>query len=423
MARNDDTTPTDDGGIETADDTAVRAAVGDWMTTRPAAGAALLALGSAVLTWQAGSLVAGVPMSRVTLAGMAGVAAPVLGVLAALFALGRPAYSTGAGLVGGGIVLLDVVGMLYAPSPIEHPELVFSALLAAGIGAVLCVGWRAGGPTVTFGRLDPVVRHGRSLLVVALVGLLILNGAPAVTAQERVPQQQGELGGLVLNQGTLAGGYYSYQANCPKPEDSLLALPLGSEEPCLDVTVDSSEQPAGSFDRVARQQLDSAKGRNVIIDDFLIFKNFYNPERDVFEHVELSATQAIAETEDGEDPRAVSVYISEYRAENNEARLNLVDIPLIEDPGIQVDNVDYWTCTPQNESGQGTINDIRFGVDSNPTLTNGEDATLLAHQLGSTKTTLTDFQLSVRPGKRDRPVADADPTDPPSNCLEGTITD
>jgi len=378
-----------------------------------------------VLTWQARTLLAGVPLSRVTPAGIAGAAAPTIGLLVALVAVARPAHSSVAGAVGGSVALLDVVGMLYAPTPVEHPKLVFSALLVAGVGAVLCVGWRAGGPTVRFGRLDSVLGYGRSLLVVGMVVLLILNGAPAVTAQERVPQQQGELGGLVLDQGTLDAGFYSYQANCPQPEDPLITMPIDFDftEPCLDVNVDSSERKAGSFDRVARQQLDSAKGRKVIINDFLIFKNFYNRDKDTFEHVELSATQAIADTEDGEDPRAVSVYISEYRAENNEARLNLVDIPLIEDPGLKVDNVDDWTCTPQNESGQGTINDIRFKVDSNPTLTNGKDATLLGHQLGSTKTTLTNFKLKVRPGKRDRPVADAEPTEPPSNCLEGNLKD
>ncbi|WP_136716660.1 hypothetical protein [Halorientalis salina] len=423
MARNDDTTPTGHDGTDTDERAGrpVRSRFSEWIATRPAAGAALLALGSSVLAWQAVSLLASVPGGTVTLAGVAGVAAPVFAVVVALFALGRPDYSTVAGLVGGSIVLLDVVGMMYAPTPIEYPQLVVSALLVAGIGGVLCVGWRAGGPTVEFGRIDDVFSHGRSLLVVGLVVLLALNGAPAVTAQEKVPQQQGALGGLVLDQGTLAAGFYSYQASCPKPKDPLITL--GEDEPCLDATVDSSERASGSIDRVARQQLDSALGKKVLIDDFLIFKNFYNPDQDKFEHVELSATQAIAETDDGEDPRAVSVYISEYRAENNEARLNLVDIPLIEDPGIKVDNVNYWTCTPQNESGQGSINDIRFGIDSDPTLTGGKDATLLAHQLGSTQTTLTNFKLKVRPGKRDRPVADADPTDPPSNCLEGTITD
>ena len=427
MVRNDDTTSDEHDGTTTDGrvDATVRDAVSEWTATRPAAGAALLALGGSVLAWRATSLVAGVPASRVTVVGIAGVTAPLLCLLAALFAVGRPTYATAAGLTGGTIALADVVGMLYAPTPIEFPNLVFSALLAAGVGAVLCVGWRADGPTVEVGWFAPAVGHGRSLLVVGLAILLALNGAPAVTAQEKVPQQQGALGGLVLDQGTLDTGFYSYQANCPQPEDPLITMPIDFDftEPCLDVTVDSSERAAGSFDRVARQQLDSAKGRKVLIDDFLIFKNFYNRDKDVYEHVELSATRAIAETDDGKDPRAVSVYISEYRAESAEARLNLVDIPLIEDPGIKVDNVDYWTCTPQNESGFGTINDIRLKVDSNPTLTDGEDATLLAHQLGSTQTTLTNFKLKVRPGKRDRPVADADPTTPPSNCLEGSIKD
>lgn len=427
MARNTDTardehddTITDDHAVSLLED-----GLREWATTRPTAGAALLALGSAVLVWQAGSLLAGVPLADVTPAGFAGVAAPILGVLVALFAVARPGYSTAAGLTGGTAVLYDFVGMLYTPTPIEHPQLVFSALLAAGVGAVLCIGWRSEGPSVRLGRFDSVFGYGRSLIVVGLVVLMLLNGAPAVTAQERVPQQQGELGGLVLDQGTLDAGFYSYQANCPQPEDPLITMPLDFDftEPCLDVTVDSSERASGSFERTARQQLDSAKGRKVIIGDFLIFKNFYNPDTDKWDHVELSATRAIADTGDGEDPRAVSVFISEYRAENNEARLNLVDVPLIEDPGLKVDNVDYWTCTPHNESGQGTINDIRFKVDSNPTLTDGEDATLLAHQLGSTKTTLTNFKLKVRYGKRERPVADAHPTDPPSNCLNGTLKD
>ncbi|MFB6178561.1 MAG: hypothetical protein ABEI77_02415 [Halorientalis sp.] len=412
---------TPDDRDQSDDHTAVRSGFGEWTATRPAAGAMLLALGSSVLAWQASGLVAGVPFSRITLVGLVGVLAPLFGVLAGLFAVGQPEYSTESGLVGGTIALADVVGMLYAPTPIDHPNLVFSALLVAGVGAICCVGWRAGGPNVTFGRFDAAFSYGRSLLVVGMVVLLVLNGAPAVTATERVPHQQGALGGLVLDQGTLDTGYYSYQANCPKPEDPLVTLPLFSGgEPCLHINVDSSKRQAGSFNRTARQQLDNAKGRKVVINDFLIFKNFYNRDKDSFEHVQLSATTAISEG-GGEGHRAVSVYISEYRAENAEARLNLVDIPLIEDPGIKVDNVDYWTCTPQNESGQGSINDIRFKVDSNPTLTDGKDVTLLAHQLGSTKTTLTNFKLKVKPGKRQRPPADADPTTAPSNCLDGNL--
>jgi hypothetical protein len=369
-----------------------------------------------VLAWEAYTLIASASGATVTAAGFAGVLAPLFAGIVGLLVLSRPDHADILGLVGVGLVVADVVGMLVAPAPVSHPHLVFTALLLAGVGGVLCLSWRPETPSVTVGRFQPAFRASRGLVVVALVVLLAVTAAGAASG-DKVPAQEGKdtLGGLVLDQGTLEAAYISYQANCPKPKDPL--IDLGPDEPCLDITVDSTTMGPGSFNRTARLQLDSARDGKVEINDFIIFKNFYDSEEDSYEYVELSASYAVAETPSKHQPYAVEAYFSEYRAEAAKARLDLVDIPLIEDPGIKVDKVDYWTCTPQNESGFGTINDIRLGIDSDPRLTGGSDGTILAHQLESTKTTLTNFKVETGEGRRERPEADLEPTTPPGNCL------
>jgi hypothetical protein len=229
-----------------------------------------------------------------------------------------------------------------------------------------------------------------------------------MTSREYFPVQNESLGGFVVHQGTLAAGTYDYQAHCPAP-----ATGIGGES-CLDISVDSTTtDDVGS--RTARQRLGDTSVAPVDIDDFLIYKDFYDDDIGSYVHFELTADRAIADTETAPgSPSAVDVYISEFRSQNLTARLDLIQDPIFD--GIPADHINYWTCTPGNDSGFGTINDVRVGLDVSPRLTDGRRVSLNAHTLGSTKTRLTDFALRVETGRHDPIDADVEPTSTAPGC-------
>ncbi|WP_246986549.1 hypothetical protein [Halorientalis marina] len=404
---------TDPGTGHDDDDTATQTPTGrlrSWLTARPARGAALLALGSLLLSWQA-LLFVRVPDTTITSAGYAGIFAPLLGVVLAGVTLLWPGRATAAGLTGVLIALGDVTSMLLAPTEVADPHALFLALLVAGVGGLLCASGTR--PQVRIERVSTAVRVGSSVLVVvALAALLVTVTAPAASGDD-FPQQDGELGGFVLVQDTLDAGQYNYQAHCPKPTTIDLL-----DEGCIEATLDSSKKD--DVNRFGRQRLDCWNNNEVVIGGFQIYKNFPVRGTDKIESLELSATTAYATggdcgTFDGDPPEAVDVYASEFRARQLEARLDVVDFPGY-DPGIKVDNVNYWECSPQNASGLGSVNDVRFGLDAFPALTNGRDVYLLAHQLGSTKTELTNFELRVRAEKIEDINVTQEPSEAPANC-------
>jgi hypothetical protein len=413
MARDD---TTDDGAATDSDPSSgrpdgPRARLDRWTATRPTLGATLLALGSTVLGWRVLAQLSTVPMGRITPVGFAGATAPFVGIVLGLFVLARPEKARLAGGAGFGLVGFTFAGLLLSGVPFAHPELVFTGFVIGGIGAVICLAWDRDS-TVRIER-GPVFRAGRAALVCGLVLALAFTAAPAVSG-DTFPAQSDTLDGFVVSQSSLDAGMYSYQTDC----DTDPGFAIGGED-CLDITVDSTSQE--TIDRVARQQLDSTSVADVEINDFLIYENLFTDlrgGRNVY--FELTASQAVASSET-DNGRAIDVYVSEFRSEKLTARLDLIEFPGT--PGIPADNIAYWTCTPHNDSGFGTINDIRLGLDTNPRLTSGRDVSLLAHQLGSSETVLTDFKLKIgaelgnKSGVREPIPADDGPTTAPSNCL------
>ncbi|WP_336000942.1 hypothetical protein [Halorientalis halophila] len=392
----------------------LRARFDRWATGRPTLGAGLLAIGSAVLAWRALTLLWLVPTGRLTVFGFAGGVAPLASVVLGLFVLGRPEKARLAGGVGLGLVGFTFTGLLLSGLPFAYPKLAFTGFLMGGVGAVLCLAWH-GEPTVRVER-GPLFRVGRAGLACGLVLVLAFTAAPAVSG-DTFPAQMETQGGFVVHQAGLDAGTYSYQTDC----DTDPGFAIGGED-CLDITVDSKNQ--GNIDRAARQQLDSTSVADVEIDQFLIYENFYTELRGGRNlYFELTASQAVASSRtDGN--RAIDVYVSEFRSEDLTARLDLIEFPGT--PGIPADHIRYWTCTPHNDSGFGTINDIRLGLDTNPRLTDGRDVSLLAHQLGSSETVLTDFKLKIGAeingddGVHEPIPADGGPTESqnePGNCL------
>ncbi|MFB6084065.1 MAG: hypothetical protein ABEJ94_07460 [Halorientalis sp.] len=406
---------TTDERDETADDSAagpvgLRARFDRWVATRPTLGAALLALGSLVLAWRVLAQLSGVPLGRLTPVGFAGATAPFVATVIGSFVLARPEKARTAGGVGFGLVGFTFGGLLLSGVPLAHPELVFTGFVIAGIGAVICLAWHDTAVRIERG---PVFRVGRAALVCCLVVALAFTAAPAVTG-DTFPAQSDAIDGFVVSQSSLSAGTYSYQTDC----DTNPGFALGGED-CLNITVDSTSQER--IERAARQQLDSTSVAKVEITDFLIYENLYTElrgGRNVY--FELTAAQAVASSET-DSGRAIDVYISEFRSEALTARLDLIKFPGT--PGIPADHIAYWTCTPHDDSGFGTINDIRLGLDTNPRLTGGRDVSLLAHQLGSSETVLTDFKLKIgaelgnKSGIREPIPADAEPTTAPDNCL------
>ncbi len=417
MARDD---TTGDPGAATDSDQSVarsggaRARFDRWTATRPTLGAALLTLGSAVLAWRVLVQLSSVPLGRITPVGFAGATAPFVAVVLGLFVLARPEKARTTGGVAFGLVGFTFAGLLLSGVPLAHPELVFTGFVIGGVGAVICLAWDHH-RTVRIER-GPVFRAGRAALVCGLVVALAFTAAPAVSG-DTFPEQSDTIDGFVVSQSSLDSGLYSYQTDC----DTNPGFAIGGED-CLDITVDSTSQE--SIDRVARQQLDSTSVADVELNEFLIYENLFTDlrgGRNVF--FELTASQAVASSET-DNGRAIDVYVSEFRSEKLTARLDLIEFPGT--PGIPADNIAYWTCTPQNDSGFGTINDIRLGLDTNPRLTEGRDVSLLAHQLGSSETVLTDFKLKIgaelgnKSGIREPIPTDGGPTEaqtPPSNCL------
>lgn len=295
----------------------------------------------------------------------------------AAVAVARPRHAARAGLAGAAAGPLVTLLVATGPTVPVRSATLLACLLATVLGGGLCA---VGRPRrVTLGPVGSLSRAGRVGLVGGLVLVLVVGGLP-VAASDRFPAQADAYGGFVVHQDTLEAGYYDYAPDCGT---------VGAE--CENITVDSSTR---SSVRVARQRLDTREGNDVVLTNFLIYKNFYYEPREEFLSFELQATRAVATSGDG--GRAIDVYISEFRSEQLEARLNF---PLTDlDP--QVDTIEYWTCTPYNDSGWGTINDDRLGLSTDPRLTDGEDVSLLAHQLGSSKTVLTDFRLTVERGRR-----------------------
>ena len=402
-----ETTDPDEGHDGSSGQARIRDRFAAWLAGRPARGAALLALGGLLLSWQA-YLFVQVPNATVTTAGHAGVLAPLAGVVLATVAMLWPERGTVAGLAGVLVALGVVTNMLLAPTQVADPRVLFLALLAAGVGGLLCTSGRS---RVRIAGLTSAVRVTSSVLVVVVLATLLVTVAAPSASGDDFPQQDDELGGFVLVQDTLDAGQYNYQAHCPQPT----TIDLLSEG-CIEATLDSSKK--ADVNRFGRQRLDCWNDNEVVINGFTIYKNFPIGDTGEFESLELSATTAYATggecgTFAGDEPEAVDVYASEFHARQLEARLDVVNFPGY-DPGIKVDNVAYWECSPQNASGLGSINDVRFGLDAFPALTNGRDVYLLAHQLGSTKTELTNFKLRVRKEK----IPDIDETahSPPANC-------
>lgn len=379
----------------------------DEPTGRPVIGALALGVGSGLLAVQTALAFAGV-VGQSTIGVLAMVSA-LGGVAGAVGAVVDPGRSATVGLAGCGLAIAAATGVLFAPAGPPAPGVVFAALVAAGVGGLGCLGTPTGGRTARLRWSGPPLQALAGVVVLGTVVVFALTGAPAA-AGDTFPQQEDPYGGFVVSQDTLAAGEYSFIANCPQPETPF----LNAGEGCQDITVDSTNN--GSIQRTARQQLDDGgySTGEVTINEFMIYKNFYR-ESIGYEHLEMTATEAVADSRDHpEEYRAIDVYISEYRSEALNARLDLIDTPFEE--GLEADNIQDWTCTPHNESGSGTINDIRLGLDVDPRLTNGQDVTLLSHQLGSTKTVLYDFELRVEDGRHDPIQADAPPSTAPSNC-------
>ncbi|WP_299265176.1 hypothetical protein [Halorientalis sp.] len=410
MAREETT----DGDLSSDHVAGLQARFDRWTATRPALGATLLTVGSAVLAWRVLAQLSSVPLARITPVGFAGTVAPFVAVVLGLSVLARPETARTAGGVGFGLVGFTFAGLLLSGVPFAHPELVFTGFVIGGVGAVVCLA-RDHQRTVRIER-GPMFRAGRAALVCGLVVALVFTAAPAVSG-EPFPAQSDTIDGFVVSQSSLNAGTYSYQTDC----DTDPGFAIGGED-CLDITVDSTSQE--NINRAARQQLDSTKVADVELDEFLIYENLFTDlrgGRNVF--FELSASQAVASSET-DDGRAIDVYVSEFRSEKLTARLDLIKFPGT--PGIPADNIAYWTCTPQNDSGFGTINDIRLGLDTNPRLTSGRDVSLLAHQLGSSETVLTEFKLKIgaelgnNSGVREPIPADGGPAEAqtaPDNCL------
>ena len=400
-----------DSDPPSGDSGGLRARLDRWTAGRPTLGATLLALGSAVLAWRVLAQLSSVPLGRITPVGFAGGTAPFVAVVIGLFALARPDRARTAAGLGFGLVAFTFAGLLLSGVPFSHPELVFLGFVIGGVGAVICLAWDRDS-TARIER-GPVFRTGRAALVCGLVLALAFTAAPAVSG-DTFPEQSDEIDGFIVSQATLDAGMYSYQTDC----DTDPGFAIGGED-CLNITVDSTSQE--HIDRAARQQLDSTSVADVEINDFLIYENLYTDLRGGKNvYFELTASQAVASSET-DNGRAIDVYISEFRSENLEARLDLIEFPGT--PGIKADTIAYWSCTPHNDSGFGTVNDIRLGLDTNPRLTNGRDVSLLAHQLGSSETVLTDFKLKIgaelggNSGVREPIPADAEPTTAPDNCL------
>jgi hypothetical protein len=414
MVRED--TIDDDGAATDSDPSAgrsdgLRARFDRWAAARPTLGATLLGLGSAVLAWRVLAQLSAVPLGRITPVGFAGGIAPFVGVVLGLFVLARPEKARLAGGTGFGLIAFTFAGILLSGVPLAHPELAFTGFVIGGIGAVICLAWDRTS-TVRVER-GPVFRAGRAALVCGLVLALAFTAAPAVSG-DTFPAQSDTLDGFVVSQSSLDSGMYSYQTDC----DTDPGFSIGGED-CIDITVDSTSQE--NIDRAARQQLDSTSVADVEINEFLIYENLYTDLRGGKNvYFELTASQAVASSET-DNGRAIDVYISEFRSEKLTARLDLIKFPGT--PGIPADNIAYWSCTPHNDSGFGTINDIRLGLDTNPRLTGGRDVSLLAHQLGSSETVLTDFKLKIgaelggKSGVREPIPADDGPTTAPDNCL------
>jgi hypothetical protein len=286
----------------------------------------------------------------------------------------------------------------------------FVALLAAGVGGLLCA---TGTRRVRIAGVTSAVRVVSSVLIVVVLATALVTVAAPAASGDDFPQQDDELGGFVLVQNTLEAGQYNYQAHCPQPTTIDLL-----DEGCIEARLDSSKK--SDVERFGRQRLDCWNDNEVVIGNFQIYKNFPIGDTGEFESLSLSATTAYATGGDcgtfgGDEPEAVDVYASEYRAKQLKARLDVVNFPGY-DPGIPVDDVAYWDCTPQNSSGLGTVNDVRFGLDAFPALTDGQEVYLLSHQLGSTKTELTNFKLRVRAEKIEDISVTSEPSEAPANC-------
>lgn len=393
---------------------------------RPLWGGLLLAVGSLALGRVAG--LGSLPLSPVTgslsPAGDLGLALSVLGALCGVCVLCRPTRASLFGAAGLGAAGAGFLSLVVTPLGGDATTALVAGMGVAGLGGVLSLCWRPGGARL---ERTPAVRAGQFALAACLVVGLATTGVPATSA-ETFPQQADSLGGFVIYQGSLDTPRYNYTAACPAPEAGLIGGADGCLDPSLDSTTFASGDigsidgvEAGYSNRVARQELDGEEGffsddpaqlgtEGDPTDNFVLYKQYRTDGEPTYFQIRGDAAAAISDDAD-ERPVAIDVYAHEYRAEELSARFDLFGLE------IPVDSIDYWECSTGNASGSGSINDVRLGLDVEPPLRNGQDLSLTAFMLGSSQTTIQEFELTVQNGTREPIPADEEPTEPPSDCI------
>lgn len=345
----------------------------EWSETRPLWGGVTLVAGGGVLAWLAAHA-AGIPLFETLPAMTVAAAAAGLTALLGVVALAVPRLAPGVGAASAGTAAVAATGVLASQST--------NGLLAVAVGfaialtgALWCFAWTPDGGARRARR-----RGGVAAVAVSAALLLLVTSASAPVAAGQFPYQN-DTGGFVVYSGTLDVDSYEYQPNCKRPFNETWTC---SDFPESDTSTSDGQQ-------MARQFL-----QGVTIGDPIIYKNFQTANGPV--SVSLTGTQLSASGDDGflgfGKGYAVDTYITEFYSDALDARVL----------GLTADQISYWSCTPELDEGSGTIDDERLGINipslATLSLANGENVILNAHQLGSTESVITDFELSVRNERR-----------------------
>jgi hypothetical protein len=330
-------------------------------------------------------------------------AGAVVTFLGGLVAMSRPQHSSAGGAVATVAVFVTVPAVVALGSVGGFAEMLAATALFGGAGGIVCVGWRQDDSA----SRSPVLRHGGTAAVV--VALLIVVSSGAATAGQ-FPRQEEQYGGIVIKLDTLAADKFKSKPNCEFLED------------CANITVDTrtrEQVPA------ARLELTGITGTSVVISE-----NLQEPDG-TWVNIQIRGdeiTQTGPPDEFGSKD-GFDAYISEYYSDYAVADLttfgDLIDVPIDE---IQ----NRWLCDPAEDAtrngtgGFGTLDDARLGInpysgltgllDSGVSLREGEDVYQLAHQVGSTQTTIQEFELVVNDTRKEGFQIDKDEPNFPEEC-------
>lgn len=435
-----DTTQTTDGPFADR-----REAFQEWRMQRPFWGGLLLLLGGPIIVWfplraaDASHLLANDPL--VAFGAAAGMLVTFFGVATWL----RPEYSTPLGLAGlvlSSLALFSMFGGLLIGT------------LFGSAGGLLAFAWQeTDQEPADAARPDQRGKVTTGLVVVA-AALILFGAVPGisgmVSAAEFVPRegtedefpQQVDQGGAVLyvengpvkapEDDSSNDAYKGFRADpyWHEPEALCGALTVcGEGEPFEEravtmTSINGEEIPVARFGLGGDpDEVDSSN--NGITDEgnwndeftvegegVTIYRSFENVDEDgQDELLTLSADslQARAQNVDGgglftdtEQRRAIDAYASEYRAD----RLRATVTPLLPEDfdAITVDDdIDYWSCTPGQDRGVGTVDPARElsvigititgGESGNIELTAGQDLYMMAHQAGVSEARIENFRL------------------------------